>query len=601
VSQQWRTRHQTIVVVDVAGFTDPARIAPQQRVVHEALYRVLRCAFAESGVDLTACHMEDRGDGAMILLPPEVEPSLLADQLTSRLVAGLRRHNALYSAGAAMQLRVALHAGEVHQDSDGVVSQAVNLAFRILEAPEAKAELRSSAGILALIASESFYREVIAQDPAAEPDSYRQIHVSVKETSTSAWLRLLDRTAAPDTKPLVLELFPATEVQRLREWLAEITIPQLPTLVQRAGGPGVSPAMSVASAWEAFSHLAEFNAGADGFPPALMFVELVAHQVGGDVRTKLTEWSDEQAQRLRLGDELRGRRAAAGAARIPVEPRLHLMIVVQHDGIDPDRYLLSYWRQDDPSKWPPPRGETRMVRFEELERRVDDLVVSAERAWSGHAGAVALEFVLPRALLTLPVHRWHKEHDSGEPRPLCLDYPVVVRSLERMQSSHWHRVWRLRWKTLMNDPSAARVHVCQSADLTNPHRMDALLSEDPQLALVVLTSAPSAQPRPGADELGVALRSGLPALVWHPEVSSAALRAVLARLVEDDGLGDMPGRAQALRRADFHAAEKQSAVSFTHGLVVLWDNPHRVVTFDQPPDIPQPRGEDTSDERERAS
>ncbi|MGH3752803.1 MAG: effector-associated domain 2-containing protein [Pseudonocardiaceae bacterium] len=473
------------------------------------------------------------------------------------------------------------------------MSQAVNLAFRILEAPEAKSALKSSAGVLALIASDTFYHDVIVHDPAADPGSYRRIPVSVKETSTLAWLCLPDRAAAPR----VLDLLPAEELQRLREWLAQITIPQLPMLVHRAAGPGVPPAWSVASAWEAFSHLTEFNAGADGFPPALMFVELVARQVGGDVSATLTEWNNDQARRLRLEPQLRARRAA-DASLVPVGSRLHLMIVVEPDGIDPNRYLLSHWRQDDPAEWPPARGDTRMVTFDELERCVDDLVVSAERAWSGHAGAVALEFVLPRALLNLPVHLWHKEHDSADPRPLCLDYPIVVRSLERMRSSQWHRMWHQRWQVLMTDPSAERVHFGQPADTERRHRIDAVLS-DPRWVLMVLTAAPPSQPRAGADELAAALRSGLPALVWHPQASSDDLREVVTWLIDGGRLGDLPGRAQASRQAVFRASGAPFDLTIARDVVVLWDDPHRLVVLDQPPGQPQPKG-DVADECERA-
>lgn len=586
--------HQTIVVVDVAGFTDPARTMVHQLAVHEGLYYVLRGAFSEAGVDLDTCTVEDRGDGAVILVPTGVAKSKLADQLPSRLIAGLRRHNAVHSPEAAIQLRVVLHAGEVYQAGHGAVGQAVNLACRILDASEAKKALKLSTGVLALIASDTFYYDVIVHDPAADPDSYRQIPVSVKETSTVAWLRLPDGAAPAG----VLNWLPATELQRLREWLDGITVSQLPTLVHRAAGPGVRPAPSGASAWEAFCYLVDFNAGADGFPPALMFVELVARQVGGEVSANLTEWNNDQARRLRLEPELWTRRAA-GASGVPADSRLHLMIVVQHDGIDPDRYLLSHWRQDDPAEWPPARGDTRMVAFAGLERCVDDLVVNAERAWSGHRGEVALEFVLPRTLLNLPVHRWHKEHDSGDPRPLCLDYPIVVRSLERMRSSHWHRVWHQRWQTLINDPSAARVHFGQPADTEERHRIDAVLS-DPRWVLMVLTASPPNQPQAGADELVAALRSGLPALVWHPQASADDLREIVTWLVDGDRLGDLPGRAQTSRQAALRASGAPFDLTITRDLVVLWDDPHRLVVLDQPPDQPQPKG-NFADERERVS
>ena len=81
-------------------------------------------------------------------------------------------------------------------------------------------------------------------------------------------------------------------------------------------------------------------------------------------------------------------------------------------------------------------------------------------------GAATLEFILPRSLLNLPVHLRRKDFESGDPRPLCLDYPIVVRSMERMRNTQWHRVWRRRWQTLMERPSSARVHFADPGRLS---------------------------------------------------------------------------------------------------------------------------------------
>nr|WP_037064625.1 hypothetical protein [Pseudonocardia acaciae] len=590
-------RHQTIVVVDVASYTHPERTAVHQRVVREGMYQALHDAFAEARVDLAACHREDRGDGVMILVPADVPAIRLADELPDRLVAALRRHNAVHSAGAAIQLRMALHAGPVGRDKNGVVGHAVDLTFRILDAPEAKNALKSSTGVLGVIASESFYHDVIHNDPASAPNSYRRIPVSVKETSTVAWLRLPDHgwvAANPEDTPGVLDVLPRQEMERLRPWLVDIAVSQLPTLVHRAGGPGVSPAWNAANAWEAFSYLAEFNAAPDGLPPALMFVELAARQIGGEIGTKLMQWNDDQARRLRLTSVLRERRELVGSSPVSEDSRLHLMIVVQADAIDPNRYLVCFWRQDDPATWPPARSESRMVKLDELERAVDELVVSAEQAWSGHAGTVGLEFVLPRELLSLPVYRWHKEHDSGDPYPLCLAYPIVVRSLERMRSPHWYRLWHQRWLTLMNDPSA-QIHFAVPEETAQRHRIAAILA-DPQWAVMVLTEAPPPEPRPGADELTAALRSGLAALMWHPEGSPEQLRKIVSQLAENGDLSEIPGRAHASRQALFKDLENTTEMKLMRDLVILWDDPNRVVALDQASPVPQ-RGGGTSDDR----
>jgi hypothetical protein len=184
-------QHRTIIVVDVAGYNSPDRTMMHQYVVHEGLYDVLEGAFAEAGIDWTACLVENTGDGAVVLLPPGYPKGKVADELPPRLLARLRRHNAMHDVRARVQLRVAFNAGEVLPSGSRPVSPAISAACRILDAAEAKSELKRSGATMAVIASDGFYRDVIAHDPAAEPGKYREIPVDVKETSSVAWLRLL--------------------------------------------------------------------------------------------------------------------------------------------------------------------------------------------------------------------------------------------------------------------------------------------------------------------------------------------------------------------------------------------------------------------------
>ena len=105
--------HRTIVAVDVEGFGDWHRTNPHQVAVREGLYRVLLQAFRAATIPWVECHHEDRGDGVLILAPPEVAKSTFVESLPAQLVEELREHNSTRPAPTQIRLRMALHAGEL--------------------------------------------------------------------------------------------------------------------------------------------------------------------------------------------------------------------------------------------------------------------------------------------------------------------------------------------------------------------------------------------------------------------------------------------------------------------------------------------------------
>jgi len=191
-----RAVHRTIVVVDVEGFGDRRRTNRHQVAVRQGLYRALREAFTDSGIGWTHCDREDRGDGAFILVPPEVPKGLFAEPLPLAFVTALQAHNSTYPVQEWIRLRMAVHAGEVTYDEHGVTAAAVNLAFRLVEAPALKAALTRSAGVLALICSAWFFDEVIAHCEAGVSAAYRRAEVRVKETAAVGWIALPDHPDA---------------------------------------------------------------------------------------------------------------------------------------------------------------------------------------------------------------------------------------------------------------------------------------------------------------------------------------------------------------------------------------------------------------------
>ncbi|MFD4675678.1 hypothetical protein ACFWNN_38530 [Lentzea sp. NPDC058450] len=562
------TEHRTIVAVDVAEFTRPDRTVADQLAVQEGLYGVLRAALTAAGAVVEDCHIEDRGDGALILIPPSVSKSELADKLPDRLAAEIRRHNATHARASQFTLRVGLHAGDIRKNANGWVGNAVVQTFRILDAEEAKTELSRSGQLVAFIASSYFYEEVITQDPASAPESYRRIEVSVKSFGGYAWLRLHGGRWEPEPAPpalvaaparaddvVVRPLFPADEMKVLEGLLSEVETERLPMIVRRATRARI-PLPRALSVWDAFVDLSDVNADADGIPPAVEFLELLAEDIGGDNAAELTEWIEQKVYNLRRTGERQERRETRVA--LPVQPRLHLMIVVELDAIDESRCVLSFWRQEDPLEWPPPRGGPYELAVDELERRIDDVIIAAESEWADQAISVALEFVVPRPLLGAPIMAYRKEIESGFPRPLVYDYPLSIRSLERMRSAHWHRLWRMRWDSAVDDNSSLRrIHPYGSAE-SKENPIDAVLSESTWVGMVM-------------DEPPAALRAGVPLVVWHPRASAEDLRELVSRLVTGDGgIAGVPGRHR-----DAHLAATDD--DLIRNLVVLLDDPNRKI------------------------
>ncbi|MFD9961650.1 hypothetical protein [Amycolatopsis sp. NPDC058986] len=596
MTQLTRTLYHTIVVVDVAGFTAPDRSLPDRIAVRRGMYEVLTKAFAESDINFDSCAREDRGDGALILLPPGTSKSVVADRLPERVAVELRRYNSTRTPQAQIRLRVGLNSGDVLNDGNGWVGEAVDTVFRILDAQRAKEAFAESGRMVAVISSERFFEEVIAPDPGLLPESYTPIPVSVKTFTGTAYLRLHGELVAASLQPaapeavaadqptvvvdgLVLDVVPRADLVKLRHYLTQLEVPQLAVMVSRSLGPAIPvPSLEgVTDAWSAFQLLMDFNAGPDGIPPSVTFLRLLAEQFGGGIGEAITGWVGEQAHRLRLGPALA--RQSQLRLAVPERAYLHLTIMLEPVSADPARCTLAFWRQDDPEVWPPPLGDIREIGIDEVELRVDDVILEAERVWSGQSVSAAVEFLLPRQLINLPVWRWAKEHATGQPQLLRYGYRLGIRSLERMRSSYWHRAWRVRWESMFDDPSAGRLHYSGCAEFKE-HPIEAVLSDDRWVGLV-MTEPPSPQPEPGTppDELTCALRSGLPVILWHPDAGPEELREILDWvLATERGFIELPER----RKLASSRATVPFKNSLAHDLVVMWDDPERVIVFDQP-------------------
>jgi class 3 adenylate cyclase len=179
-----------LVALDIAAFGDPRRDNEIQLHLRRALYDRVVEAFAMTRLPWRGCYHEDRGDGALIVVPPEVEPTDLLDPLAHHLTVLLRRSNKMASDSARLRVRVAVHTGRVRADECGITGQALVHLFRLLEAPAFKRALNASGADLGLIASDHLYAAARANGGFFDPDAYQALTIRLKETRARGWLWL---------------------------------------------------------------------------------------------------------------------------------------------------------------------------------------------------------------------------------------------------------------------------------------------------------------------------------------------------------------------------------------------------------------------------
>lgn len=157
--------HRSILAVDIEGST--RRTNPVKEELRDEVYRIVLEALCVTGIgDQHYDPFTDRGDGLLVLLHPadELPKPVLLSHLIPALAGLLAAYNSRISPAdqpRILRLRAVIHAGEVHRDGNGPFGEDLDVAFRLLDAPRFKEELKGAAVPLALVASDYIYQAVI--------------------------------------------------------------------------------------------------------------------------------------------------------------------------------------------------------------------------------------------------------------------------------------------------------------------------------------------------------------------------------------------------------------------------------------------------------
>ena len=196
-----------------------------------------------------------------------------------------------------------------------------------------------------------------------------------------------------------------------------------------------------------------------------------------------------------------------------------------------------------------------------------------EEDWAVGSAELRIEFVMPLPLLNEPVEWWPKDSRNPPTVPLALYHPIVVRSFERLRTPSWHRVWLRRWERLVQEPTTGRVLWSDPNRRDHLRRLEADLASDHGYVAVVLNEPPSADIA-HAQEIMVALRAGVPLIIWHRAGRvTPAVRQFMQEIVMP--LEDVPDRIADLRRRIERLGPEQRDVHPGRELTVLWDNAYR--------------------------
>lgn len=180
----------TVVFTDVAGFGAPVRTDDDRRVIREVSTAMVREAFAAQGIAWESCHVEDRGDGLLIVVPADIPTATVLDGLPAHLTTALRRHNRRSAPPVRIQLRIAAYVGPVTTDAIGQAGEAIIRAARLLDAPVLKRDLAAADADLGVIVSDFVYESVVKH---TDPDGFAPVKVKVKEARLGAWMWLSQR------------------------------------------------------------------------------------------------------------------------------------------------------------------------------------------------------------------------------------------------------------------------------------------------------------------------------------------------------------------------------------------------------------------------
>lgn len=187
-------RRRVIVALDIERST--TRRDPVKAELRTILYELFDAALRSAGVSARRRdRFIDRGDGLLALIDP-ADQALLFNLVIPVFSQLLTSYNASlsYLDGRDRQLRVrvVMHTGNVHDDDNGCFGEALDIAFRLLDAPRVKTALKEAHGPALVVVSDDVYDSVVPHgcDGIDHTASRRLVTAQVAGHEYQGWIHI---------------------------------------------------------------------------------------------------------------------------------------------------------------------------------------------------------------------------------------------------------------------------------------------------------------------------------------------------------------------------------------------------------------------------
>jgi class 3 adenylate cyclase len=185
-------RHRAILAIDIENSTN--RTNPTKATLRSAMYDMFDDALRSGGItEHYRDPLIDRGDGILALIHPadHVPKTKLLTTVIRRLATRLADQDER-SPDQRLRLRAVIHAGEVHYDQQGCFGESLDLAFRLLDAPQVKGNLlQQTKTPLSVVVSDEIYQSIVRHRyPGITEQNYkRAVHVCITGRAHHGWLQ----------------------------------------------------------------------------------------------------------------------------------------------------------------------------------------------------------------------------------------------------------------------------------------------------------------------------------------------------------------------------------------------------------------------------